>query len=52
MRSAPDELLEFWSLPQEDFDGIDPLEWCLGQCAQFPQLYRLARDAFSIPGML
>ena len=51
-RIAPDELLEFWSLPQEDFDTVDPLEWWLGRRAQFPQLYRLARDIFSIPGKL
>jgi hAT family C-terminal dimerisation region len=51
-RSSPDELLEFWSLPQEDFETIDPLQWWLGRRAQFPQLYRLARDIFSIPGVL
>lgn len=50
--TSPDELLEFWSLPQEDFEIIDPLQWWLGRRAQFPQLYRLARDIFSIPGML
>jgi hypothetical protein len=47
---SPDELLEFWSLPQEDFETIDPLQWWLGRRVQFPQLYRLARDIFSIPG--
>jgi hypothetical protein len=51
-RAAPDELLEFWSSPQEDFDMVDPLQWWLGRRAQFPQLYCLARDIFSIPGML
>lgn len=50
-RTSPDELLEFWSLPQEDFETIDPLKWWLGRRAQFPQLYCLARDIFSIPGM-
>ena len=29
-RTSPDELLEFWSLPQEDFETIDPLQWWLG----------------------
>ncbi|KAF8813552.1 hypothetical protein BYT27DRAFT_7084757, partial [Phlegmacium glaucopus] len=48
--TSPDELLEFWSLPQEDFEIIHPLQWWLGQCAQFPQLYHLAHDIFSIPG--
>jgi hypothetical protein len=51
-RTSPDELLEFWSLPQEDFETIDPLQWWLGRRAQFPQLYCLARDIFSIPGTL
>lgn len=51
-RAASNELLEFWSLPQEDFETVDPLQWWLGRRAQFPQLYRLARDIFSIPGML
>lgn len=49
--TSPNELLEFWSLPQEDFDIIDPLQWWLGRRAQFPQLYCLAHDIFSIPGM-
>ena len=46
-RTSPDELLEFWSLPQEDFETIDPLQWWLGRRAQFPWLYCLARDNFS-----
>ena len=52
--TSPDELLEFWSLPQEDFETIDSLQWWLGRRAQFPRLYCLAqaRDIFSIPGML
>lgn len=50
--SSPDELLEFWSLPQEDFETIDPLQWWLGRRAQFPQLYCLSCDIFSIPGVL
>ena len=51
-RAAPDELLEFWSSPQEDFDTVYPLQWWLGRRAQFTRLYRLAHDIFSIPGML
>jgi len=49
-RIPTDELTEFWNLPQEDFDTCDPLQWWHGHRAQFPQLYRLVRDIFSIPG--
>jgi hypothetical protein len=49
-RTPTDELTEFWNLPQEDFDACDPLQWWYGRRAQFPQLYRLVRDIFSIPG--
>ena len=45
------ELDEFYKLPQEDFDLCKPLEWWLGRRSQFPNLYRLACDLFSIPGM-
>ena len=50
-RTSTDELLEFWSLPQEDIETCDPLHWWYGRRAQFPNLYRLVRDIFSIPGM-
>jgi len=46
-----DELEEFFKLPHEDYDMCKPLEWWVGQQAQFPNLYCLARDIFSIPGM-
>lgn len=49
-RAATDELQEFWSLPQEDFETCDPLHWWYGRRVQFPNLYWLARDIFSIPG--
>lgn len=49
-RAPIDELSEFWSLSQEDFH-CDPVQWWYGRRAQFPNLYRLARDLFSIPGM-
>ena len=45
-----DELTKFWNLPQEDFDTCDPLQWWHSHHAQFPQLYRLVHDIFSIPG--
>ena len=50
-QTSPDELLEFWSLPQEDFKNIDPLQWWHSWHAEFPQLYYLACNLFSIPGM-
>ena len=49
-RTPTDELTKFCNLPQEDFDTCDPLRWWHGRRAQFPQLYRLVRDIFSIPG--
>ena len=52
LRTSTDELLEFWSLPQEDIESCDPLHWWYGRRVQFPNLYRLVRDIFSIPGML
>jgi hypothetical protein len=45
-----DELEEYFKLPHEDFETCKPLEWWVGQRAQFPNLYCLARDIFSIPG--
>ena len=50
-RTSTDELLEFWSLPQEDIERCDPLHWWYGRRTQFPNLYRLVRDIFSIPGV-
>jgi len=50
-RTSTDELLEFWSLPQEDFENCDPLHWWYGRRAQFPNLFCLVRDIFSIPGV-
>ena len=50
-RGPVNELSEFWSLSQEDFEHCDPVQWWYGRRAQFPNLYRLARDILSIPGM-
>jgi len=50
-RTVDDELSEFWSLKQEDFKKCNPVQWWYGWCEQFPNLYRLVRDIFSIPGM-
>jgi hypothetical protein len=49
-RAPIDELLEFWKLPQEDFDTCNPIRWWLGRRSSFPNLYRLACDVLSIPG--
>ena len=50
-RTAVDELSEFWNLKQEDFEKCNPVQWWYGQRAQFPNLYHLVHDLFSIPGM-
>lgn len=50
-RVPVDELLQFWKLPQEDFDTCDPIQWWLGRRTSFPNLYRLACDLLSIPGV-
>lgn len=49
--TSTDELLEFWSLSQEDIEKCDPLHWWYGRRTQFPNLYHLVRDIFSIPGV-
>jgi hAT family C-terminal dimerisation region len=45
-----DELQEYFKLPREDFDTCQPLQWWVGRQSQFPSLYCLAHDVFSIPG--
>ena len=50
-RTAVDELSKFWNLGQEDFENCNPIQWWYGRRAQFPNLYRLVHDLFSIPGM-
>ena len=45
-----DELAEYFKLQREDWDAVNPLEWWVGRRAQFPCLYRLARDLLTIPG--
>jgi hypothetical protein len=47
-----DEFDEYSKLPREDFEACKPLEWWLGRRSQFPNLYRLACDVFSIPGKI
>jgi hypothetical protein len=45
-----DELREYFNLPHEDFVSCDPVEWWTARQAQFPNLWRLARDFMTIPG--
>ena len=47
-----DELEDYFKLGQECFDMCRPLDWWWGRHAQFPNLYRLARDILAIPGEL
>ena len=49
-RVAVDELEAYFKLPREDFGTCKPLQWWLGRRSQFPNLYRLVCDVFSIPG--
>jgi hypothetical protein len=49
-RRVSDELEDYFKLGQEDFDTCRPLDWWWGRRAQFPNLYRLARDILAVPG--
>lgn len=49
-RVSVNELEEYFKLSQEDFDTCEPLHWWRGRRSQFPNLYRLVCDIFSIPG--
>jgi hypothetical protein len=49
-RVIVDELEEYFKLPREDFESCKPLLWWSGRRSQFPNLYCLVRDIFSIPG--
>jgi hypothetical protein len=50
-RVVLDELREYYSLPREDFTLCDPVQWWVARKAQFPNLFCLARDLLTIPGM-
>jgi hypothetical protein len=45
------ELEEFFKLQFEDFDSCNPLQWWVGQKAQFSSLFCLAHNLLSIPSM-
>ncbi|KAF7424967.1 hypothetical protein PC9H_010278 [Pleurotus ostreatus] len=49
-RDNLDQFVEFLKLPQENFDTCDPIKWWAGRESLFPDLFRLARDIFTIPG--
>ena len=44
------ELDDYLRLCQEPFGGCDPIKWWAARRQQFPNLSRLVRDIFSIPG--
>jgi hypothetical protein len=49
-RAAVDELRDYYLLSREDFKTCDPVQWWFARKAQFPNLFRLARDILTIPG--
>ena len=49
-RIMADEVDKYFKLPQEDFEFCKSLQWWLGRRSQFPNLYRLICDIFSIHG--
>jgi hypothetical protein len=51
-RVVVNELEEYFKLPREDFETCKPLQWWSGRRTQFPNLYCLVRDVFSVPGKL
>jgi hypothetical protein len=50
-RSVADELRDYFNLPREDFLLCDPVQWWVARKAQFPNLFGLARDLMTIPGL-
>ena len=49
-KASINELEEYWKLPIEDFKTYNPIQWWMGRRAQFPKLFKLARDILCIPG--
>ena len=47
-----DESESFLKGPRKRFGSCDPFTWWAGRTSQFPNLSRLAKDIFSIPGKL
>ena len=48
-KTAVNELEEYFKLPTEDFNTCNPIQWWMGQQAQLPNLFCLARDILCIP---
>jgi hypothetical protein len=46
------ELEEYFRLIPEVWSECDPVKWWASRRAQFPNLYHLARDLMTIPGMI
>jgi hypothetical protein len=49
-KTSTNEVEEYFKLPTEDFDTCNPIQWWMGQRAQFPNLFCLACDILCIPG--
>ena len=50
-KAVMNELDEYFKLLPEDFETCNPIHWWMGWCAQFPNLFWLARDILCIPGV-
>ncbi len=46
-----DKLTAYFSLSWEDFSSCSPVRWWFNKCRDFPNLFHLAHDILSIPGM-
>ena len=47
---STNKLEEYFKLSAEDFKTCNPIQWWVGQRAQFPHLFQLARDILCISG--
>jgi hypothetical protein len=50
-RGVADELRDYFNLQREDFLLCDPVQWWVARKAQLPNLFGLARDLMTIPGL-
>jgi hypothetical protein len=46
------ELEQYFELPKENYSACQPLKWWVGRQAQFPNLFCLVCNIFSIPSRL
>ncbi|KIK76513.1 hypothetical protein PAXRUDRAFT_18158 [Paxillus rubicundulus Ve08.2h10] len=49
-KSPSSELDEYLRMPQEPWEGCDPVTWWAAHWAQFPTLAMLAHDVLTVPG--